>query len=212
MRHVTSRRSPHDKEPQKGTPSTVTVGHGDADPPATRPRPREVRLVRLLAAILGLAALLAAPGVRADQMLRLRLKWGEVAEVIQSGGALLLTEQRWRSEATDTPSPGPDGSIPLVARTTLIARDWGGATVLLGSLSPTDQLRLSRSTRMILGRLRVPMGRFTPFSQIGLGQWRIDPDLFPACRRDVESAGQLGAGLEIALARSAVVAFEADYT
>ncbi len=170
-------------------------------------------VVRLaLAALVGLAAALAAPCARAEQTLRLRLDWSEVAEAVRSGGALLLTEQRWRSEAPEAPARGPDGTVPLVARTTLVARDWGGATLLWGSASPTDQFRLSRSTRMILGRLRVPIGRFTPFAQVGLGQWRIDPDLFPACRRDIESAGQLGGGLEVALARSAVVAFEADYT
>jgi hypothetical protein len=65
---------------------------------------------------------------------------------------------------------------------------------------------------MILARVRVPIQRFTPFAQVGLGQWRLDPDLFPACRRDVESAAQAGAGLEISLGRSAVIAFEADYT
>lgn len=162
-----------------------------------------------------LFALLVSANGRADQSLRLQIAWSGLGEVIRTGGAMLLLPQSsWRPDTVDALGlTGTAGTNAIrVPRATLVARDWGGAALLLGHLSPTDQFRLSRSTRMIMGRVHVPIGRYTPFGQIGLGQWRLDPDLFPSCVRDVESAGQVGGGLEVAIAPSAVVALEADYT
>ncbi len=65
---------------------------------------------------------------------------------------------------------------------------------------------------MIVSRVRVSDGRLVPFVQMGLGQWRIDTDLMPGLQRDVEFAGQLGGGLEWAIARGALIALEADST
>ena len=65
---------------------------------------------------------------------------------------------------------------------------------------------------MVLSRIRLANGRFTPFVQVGIGQWRVDTDLVPYLPRDVEIAEQTGGGFEFALSRSAVIAVEADYT
>jgi hypothetical protein len=100
----------------------------------------------------------------------------------------------------------------MTPRLTLVARDWSGAQLFAGRLSLTDQIRLIRSSRMVLGRVRFGSGRLAPFSQIGLGQWRIDGDLMPAMPHKVEPAGQLGGGFELRLGSRAVVALEADYT
>jgi hypothetical protein len=160
-----------------------------------------------------MAVILVAGGARADQSFHFQIAWNGLGEVIQKGSTMLLLPQAGARAETRDVVTGTAGTNAVVApRASLIARDWGGAMVLTGHLSPTDQFRLSRSTRMIMGRVHVPVGRFTPFGQLGLGQWRLDPDLFPSCVRDVESAGLLGGGLEVALARTAVVALEADYT
>jgi hypothetical protein len=94
----------------------------------------------------------------------------------------------------------------------IVARDWGGAQLLLGHLTLTDQLRLSRSSRMFVSRVRLADGRFAPFAHVGIGQWRVDTDLMPVLPRDVELATQLGLGFEIAFARQAALALEGDYT
>jgi hypothetical protein len=51
-----------------------------------------------------------------------------------------------------------------------------------------------------------------PFVQVGLGQWRIDTDLLPTAPHDVETAGQLGGGVEVSLGEGAAIAVEADGT
>jgi hypothetical protein len=65
---------------------------------------------------------------------------------------------------------------------------------------------------MVLSRVRLANGRFTPFLQVGVGQWRVDTDLVPYLPRDVEIAEQTGGGFEFALTRNAVIAVEGDYT
>jgi hypothetical protein len=100
----------------------------------------------------------------------------------------------------------------LSPHVSLIARDWGGAQLLLGHLALTDQLRLSRSSRMVVTRIRLADGRFAPFAHVGVGQWRVDTDLMPVLPRDVELATQVGAGFELAFSRRAALAIEADHT
>jgi hypothetical protein len=94
----------------------------------------------------------------------------------------------------------------------LVARDWGGAQPLIGRLSVTDTLRLSRSSRMVVGRLRLFDGIVAPFAQAGVGQWRVDTDVLPVLPRDVELAGQLGGGLEFSADANSTIGLEADYT
>jgi hypothetical protein len=107
------------------------------------------------------------------------------------------------SNGGERESTGPDAS--------LVARDWSGPRIFVGHLSPIDRIRMSHSSRMLVGRLRIPAGRITPFGQLGLGQWRIDPEVVPH-RSDIAYAAQLGYGFELAVSSFATVAFEADYT
>jgi hypothetical protein len=102
-------------------------------------------------------------------------------------------------------------SIERAARLSVIARDWDAAQLLLGHLSPIDEVLRERSKRMVLMRRRLADGPLVPFLQLGLGQWRIDPDM-PAIPHDVVLAGQLGGGLELHLTRLASVAAEAECT
>jgi hypothetical protein len=99
-----------------------------------------------------------------------------------------------------------------VANVSLVARDWDGSRLLLGHLSLVDQVRMSRSSRMLVTRVRVGQWTVVPFAQAGMGQWRIDSDRLSALRRDAKLAGQLGGGFELTIAHGATVALEADYT
>jgi hypothetical protein len=169
--------------------------------------------MRGLAPLALLATILCTGRARADDSTGLTVQWGKLVDVIHRGSAALLPEKGWQlgREGADTPSDELRwvGLSPHVA---LIARDWDAARVLVGHLSPTDQIRLSRSSRMFVTRLRLADGRISPFAQLGLGQWRIDTDLMPVLPRDVELAGQLGGGFELTLSRLAALAVEVDYT
>jgi hypothetical protein len=162
------------------------------------------------------AALLSSARAHADQRLHLGLEWDKLAEVIRSGGASLLPEMGWNfSGAAADPAVATGDDSPWMGRSprvTVVARDWGGAGLVLGRLTPTDEIRLSRSVRMLLARVRAPAGRFVPFAHIALGQWRVDTTWLPMLRPDVELAGQVGAGFEVALSPYAAIAFETDYT
>ena len=50
---------------------------------------------------------------------------------------------------------------------------------------------------MALARARFGNGRLVPFVQLGLGEYRIDPDLIPNHMPDTEVATLVGGGFEI---------------
>ena len=98
-------------------------------------------------------------------------------------------------------------------RMTLIARDWNGSMRLAGDrLSLVDSMRLSASTRMVVGRARLSSARFAPFLQLGLGQWRVDRTYLPLTPFTEEIATQLGGGFELRLAKRWHTAVETDCT
>ncbi len=163
-----------------------------------------------------LAGLFIAAPVRAEDGIRLRVDWSELAGVIGQASAAFGHEGGFRPAEEEPPvSLRAPEEVPWVgssAHLALIARDWGGARELVGRLSLTDRLRPTRSSRMLVSRIRLADGRVMPFVQVGLGQWRVDTELMPALRRDVELAGQFGGGIEVSIARFATVALEADET
>jgi hypothetical protein len=112
---------------------------------------------------------------------------------------------------SSTPSVGT-AWFGVAPKMTLVARDWGQSFSFGGRLSATDAMRLSRTTRMVVSRLRVTGGRAIPFAQVGLGQWRIDGDVLPNLLRNTELAAQFGGGLEIGLMRGWNVALETNLT
>jgi len=171
-------------------------------------------LARLAAATFAIALGLVATPARAETG-RLMVDWSQFADVLRLGTVALEREGGFHLGEDERPASlrAPEdmpwvGSSP---RWGIIARDWGGARGLLGGLSLMDRLRPIRSRRMLVTRVRVTDGRVTPFLQMGLGQWRIDTDLMPALRRDVETAGQLGGGIEVSFG-AATIALEADDT
>jgi hypothetical protein len=102
-----------------------------------------------------------------------------------------------------------DLSAPSVS---VVARDWHGSMRLMGDRTLVlDDLRATASNRMVLTRLATD-GRLSTFVQVGVGEWRIDPAMFPNARSYSEIAGQLGAGFELRLSSRTRIASEVSYT
>jgi len=96
-------------------------------------------------------------------------------------------------------------------RLSLVMRDWKGAMSLLGrGAVASDQIRLTRSSRMLMGRITVGDGPIVPFVHFGAGEWRYDPDLVPFVRNQ-EFASQFGAGLAVRISKHMAFAWETDY-
>jgi hypothetical protein len=116
---------------------------------------------------------------------------------------------------SDDPSPQNLGNawFGVAPSVTLVARDWASSTRLAGDqLSLVDAMRLSASTRMVVGRARLNKARFTPFIQAGVGEWRVDRTLLPLTPLTVEVATQLGGGFELRLNRHWQMALETTST
>lgn len=152
---------------------------------------------------------------RADEgSFRLSCDWDKLAQVMRDGGRALLPQERWqpRGGSSESTRNASEKWVGLSPHLSLVARDWGHAQLLVGHLSLTDEIRLSRSSRMFVTRMKLFDGRVAPFVQAGLGQWRVDTDLVPALPRDTEFAAQLGGGFEYSISDRAALAIEADYT
>jgi hypothetical protein len=138
--------------------------------------------------------------------------WGKLGTVFREGAISLEARS---TEARSTEGSGEHRTEPgtpwMSPRMSVVARDWGASQPLLGRLALTDQLRLSRSSRMVVARVRMGDDRIAPFAQVGFGQWRVDTSVVPM-PYDVELAGQLGGGLELRVAPHAVIALEGTYT
>lgn len=94
----------------------------------------------------------------------------------------------------------------------LIARDWRGSLRIIGSRSMlVDDLRPTASNRMVMGRLATD-ARLSLFTQVGVGEWRIDPVMFPNAASYSELAGQVGVGFEMRITPRLRLAGEMQYT
>jgi hypothetical protein len=167
-----------------------------------------------VAGALAFAATSTAGPARADGgMPRLSVEWNKLEKVLREGPGFLLprpVDPSISHEARSREGEGKwFGSSPDLS---VVLRDWGGSQPLLGQLTLIDQLRLSRSSRMFVSRVRLTDGRFAPFAHVGVGQWRVDTDLMPVLPRDVELALQLGVGFEAAIAQRVVLAIEGHHT
>lgn len=165
----------------------------------------------LAAAALGAAASSVAGTAEASEP-RLSIQWERLADVLQSGTQALARGQAPVLVRPESTSGEDERFVDMAPRLTLVARDWSGAQLVSGRLALTDQIRLIRSSRMVLSRLRLGSGRLAPFAQVGVGQWRIDGDLLPGMPHDMETAAQLGAGFELKVRPRAVIAVEVDDT
>jgi hypothetical protein len=166
-----------------------------------------------MAGALVVAATLVAAPARGDSSLRLSVDWGKLETVLREGPAALFPQPRESLLSSSERSERNDMQwFGLSPHVSLVARDWAGAQLLLGHLTLTDLLRLSRSSRMFVTRVRLADGRFAPFAHVGFGQWRVDTDLMPVLPHDVELAAQVGLGFEVTLSRHAALAIEGDHT
>jgi hypothetical protein len=115
----------------------------------------------------------------------------------------------------DDPSPKNMGNawFGVAPKVTLVARDWSQSTRLLGDkMGFIDNVRLAQSTRMVVSRVRLNSARFTPFMQLGVGQWRVDRRYVPNMPLMVEIAGQLGTGFEMRVSKRVQLAAELSAT
>lgn len=115
----------------------------------------------------------------------------------------------------DEPSPSNMGNawFGIAPKVTLVARDWNQSTRLMGDkMGVLDNVRLAQSTRMVVSRVRLDSARFTPFVQLGVGQWRVDTRYVPGLAQTVEIAGQLGTGFEMRVSKRVQLAAELSAT
>jgi hypothetical protein len=182
---------------------------------ARHPACRRARC-RVLAACAAVAASLLASRAGADGTVRLAVEWEKLAALLHRDEG--TTRPSWRPDRDRAIPETPRAGAPSLfdglqgrGRWSLVARDWEASRPLMGRLGPTDEVRSGRTKRMVLLRARLLEGPITPFAQFGLGQWRIDPDM-PAKPHDSAPAGQLGVGVEYALASWVSMAVEADCT
>jgi hypothetical protein len=171
----------------------------------------------IVGAFVAAALVSSSSPASADEFPRLHVDWEKLAELMRADSLSFLPTM----EITPGPSAATHGTpqepqteskwIGLSPHWSIIARDWRSSQLLVGQASIIDLVRLSRSTRMAVTRLRLSDTRFAPFAQIGLGQWRIDRDVLQL-PNDVELASQFGTGFELRLAARCVLATELDYT
>jgi hypothetical protein len=160
-----------------------------------------------VAAAFALAVTLMALPARAEDP-RMSAEWSRLV-------AVLLTPPDLLPRATAPETVDATAAVRWVGaapRLSLVARDWAESRRLLGDMGLTDELRPTRSSRMVVSRVRLVDGRVAPFAQLGLGEWRVDTTLLPALPHERVLAAQAGLGFELALAHDTVAAFEADWT
>ncbi|MDB4995051.1 MAG: hypothetical protein JWM74_2483 [Myxococcaceae bacterium] len=116
-------------------------------------------------------------------------------------------------------APSPEGKVDDTSagalprlRASVIARDWGGSYAIVGSDLPCDNIRLTRSSRMLVSRMSLGDWKITPWAHVAIGEWRYDPNLLPLMPHNQEYATQLSGGLAFELFMSTRLVWEADYT
>jgi hypothetical protein len=120
------------------------------------------------------------------------------------------TSSQARTGAVGTSTNPWFGVDPHVS---VVARDWGEGFRLYGApMALSDQLRLTRSSRMIMSRVRMGNGRIVPFMQLGMGQWRVDTSTLPAMHYDIQIASHAGWGIEAHLAKNFDLVAESSTT
>jgi len=170
-------------------------------------------LIRLVAVSLFLIGLFACPCARAEMLLK--VDWGRA---VTDASSWLRSQghSKDRSSPIGSLRRGIDEDVSVLGtdpRMALILRDWeGGHRLAGGYMSVTDAIRMSRSTRMLVGRIALTSGLVMPFIQLGAGQWRVDKDMQPFLPKDSELAALAGGGFEIGIARKLAFALETDFT
>jgi hypothetical protein len=116
-----------------------------------------------------------------------------------------------RPEKLVSPLKKNKGPLALLVPS-LVARDWNGSFAVVGKDLASDNIRLTRSSRMLVSRLTLGDGKIKPFAHFAVGEWRYDPYLLPLMPRNQEYATQFSGGLAIELFKHTSFVWEADYT
>jgi hypothetical protein len=104
-----------------------------------------------------------------------------------------------------------EGPFPRL-HPSLVARDWTSAYAVIGKDLPSDNVRVTRSSRMLVSRMSIGDGRIKPFAHFAVGEWRFDPYLLPFMPRNQEYATQFSGGVSIELFKGTTFVWETDYT
>lgn len=178
-------------------------------------------LIKTIAATaVAAAATLTATPAKAERPVDWAKVIGEIDHVVRTGSIespQLKHEAKRQSPQLTIGEPNTQNMgnawFGVAPKVTIVARDWASSTRLAGDkLGFVDNLRLMNSTRMVVGRVRLNNARFTPFMQLGFGQWRADTRYVPGMERSVEVAGQIGVGFELRVTRRIQIAAEASKT
>jgi hypothetical protein len=105
----------------------------------------------------------------------------------------LANESLWQVQPLRLEADNYDPSLAKLEllRTSIVARDWHGAFAVSGEGSLlSDSFRLTRSSRMMIGRVTFGNWRVMPYAHVGLGEWRIDRDFLPLSQANQEFASQ----------------------
>jgi hypothetical protein len=164
-----------------------------------------------------MVAALTGAGARANEG-RVAVDWAKLGDLLRAPTLTVAPVEAWRTELADRATfgrPGSDQPLleaqPGLGRYSVVARDFDGPRLVMGRLSATDQVRRGRSRRMMLLRGRLSDGPVTPFVQLGLGQYRVAPDVLGP-PHPLLLAGQAGAGIELSFTSWASLALEGDCT
>jgi hypothetical protein len=167
----------------------------------------------LFSAVIVTASASARAADRAPKtsLLDLALDGNRLVSAAMNGAAPSGREAR-ASESNPTAAPAePAPLVDLLPRASLVARDWRGSLKVAGRTMLIDDLRPAASHRMVIARIASD-ARLSPYAQIGAGEWRVDPILFPQMPTRQAYAGSIGAGLELRTNAGFQIAGEADYT
>ena len=152
------------------------------------------------------------------------------AEPIQNVVPRLITEGGWlqphypgqqaQNAAQDHPTlfrrepiAAPPALLGSELHVAIVARDWQAAYNLTDGRSFLfDRIRMIRSSRMAVTRLVLGGGRFVPYAEASLGQWRPDTDLMPWIRSDLEAASQVALGFQMHVAARCALAWDVEQT
>jgi len=114
---------------------------------------------------------------------------------------------------SDDNSSATRGWLGLKPRASILARDWSSTFPIAGgALSLNDQFRLARATRMAIARVHVTSGQWSPYVDIGVGQWRVPTWSAARVSRYEEIAGQISIGVDIELTPSWHIGLEQSGT